>query len=460
MDTVIKNGTVITGDGKAVLEKTWVGIEDDRICAVSRNTDALAGAERGATQVIDAAEMLVIPGVINAHTHGCSVGPLFSSAAAPLSMERVLRNVDRHLLQGTTTLVNVCGMGLMEEVDEVARRHVVRIRAGTNHFPSAFKAARMVDGAGLTPRHLETTAEAMLEAGAVLLGEAGSGATLGGGVSIYKYIPEAIAGETGVHITAKQAEELKQAVLGRVMQRDAFDADAVAKVLHAYGLGGKLSVKRAREIVDSIAYAPAESALVGFREAASLSAKTSVPVVFHNALPSGRRLLELAQEFEGTRARLVAGHTNHNSFSVEESVRIARDLRNLGVVIDISTLDGAITRWMTGPEHIEALLSEDLVDTISTDYAGGHWDGILEMIQYAWRRGLVTLPRGIAMATGNVARTFPEVAPDRGLIEPGKVADMVLVDQTNVGRVEKVLIGGSLVADGGWCRFNARRSET
>lgn len=452
MDILIRNATVITGDGCTVHENAWIGIEKDRIVEVGQGASDRGGEEEAAC-VIDASEMMVLSGVINAHTHGCSVGPLFSSAAKPLPVEHALRNMDRHLRQGVTTVVNVCGMGCMDEVEDVARRHVLRLRTGTNHFPSSFEAARMVDGEGLTPRHVEITPETMLEDGAVLLGEIGSGATLGGGVSIYKYIPEAVARETGTSITPQQAQQLKEAILGAGPGSEAPDTEAIAQVLQACGLDGALSAERAREIVEPIVREPMQAALAGFEEAAALSAKTGVPAVFHTCRESYTTLLDLARRFENTPARLVAGHVNHPSFSVEESVRAARELRSLGVVIDVSTLDGLITRWLTGPEHMEALFAEDLVDTISTDYAAGHWDGILEAIHYLWRRGHVDLPKAVAMATGNVARVFSRAAPDRGLIETGKVADIVLVDKRNVGRVEKVLIGGSVVLDGGWLRF-------
>lgn len=51
----------------------------------------------------------------------------------------------------------------------------------------------------------------------------------------------------------------------------------------------------------------------------------------------------------------------------------------------------------------------------------------------------------VALATGNVARTFPQLAGDRGLIEKGRRADLVIVDHVNLGRVRHVIIHGKLV---------------
>ena len=54
----------------------------------------------------------------------------------------------------------------------------------------------------------------MVEAGAVALGEAGGGQTLGGGAQDYRFIPEAILSATGVLIRPAEARTLKEAVVG------------------------------------------------------------------------------------------------------------------------------------------------------------------------------------------------------------------------------------------------------
>jgi adenine deaminase len=54
------------------------------------------------------------------------------------------------------------------------------------------------------------------------------------------------------------------------------------------------------------------------------------------------------------------------------------------------------------------------------------------------------------MATGNVARAYRTMAGDRGLLESGRKADVVIADAVNPGRVRSVLIGGDVVVDGGW----------
>jgi adenine deaminase len=55
----------------------------------------------------------------------------------------------------------------------------------------------------------------------------------------------------------------------------------------------------------------------------------------------------------------------------------------------------------------------------------------------------------VALATGNVARVFPEIFGDRGLIAPGKRADIVITDLHNVSKVRHVFIAGKAhVLDG------------
>ena len=111
-------------------------------------------------------------------------------------------------------------------------------------------------------------------------------------------------------------------------------------------------------------------------------------------------------------------------------------------MIDVSTLDCITTRWRNDAINFDALIESGVVDTISTDFAGGHWDGILEAIHRIVRKKQLLAPAAIALATGNVARIFPQLAGDRGLIERGKRADIVVADNANLSRVRDVFIAG------------------
>ena len=69
MPLLIKNGFILTMDAQDTIHAPgWLRVENDRIQAVGAGqppADLVAGAER----VIDAAQMAVLPGLINGHTH-------------------------------------------------------------------------------------------------------------------------------------------------------------------------------------------------------------------------------------------------------------------------------------------------------------------------------------------------------------------------------------------------------
>jgi len=85
---LISGGTVVTGDGAGVIAGGYVRIRDGRI------VDVGAGAGPQEDDVIDASAQIVIPGIINTHSHGCVEGPFvpvgspaFSRAAKRVSYE-------------------------------------------------------------------------------------------------------------------------------------------------------------------------------------------------------------------------------------------------------------------------------------------------------------------------------------------------------------------------------------
>ncbi|WP_461512699.1 amidohydrolase family protein [Rhizobium mongolense] len=124
-------------------------------------------------------------------------------------------------------------------------------------------------------------------------------------------------------------------------------------------------------------------------------------------------------------------------------------MRSKGAVIDVSTLDCISTQWRNDAANLDALIDGGCVDTISTDFAGGHWDGILEAIHRMVRKEQLSAPAAVALATGNVAAVFPQMAGDRGLIEKGKRADLTVVDHVNLSRVRHVVIDGRVAVRNG-----------
>lgn len=425
---LIHSGSVVV-DG-AVDPAAAVLLEGESIAAVLSEAEAASVVD---ATLVDASGCLVLPGLINAHSHGGTTGPLFSSAAAPLPADQAVANLDRHLQAGVTTLVNVCGFGTFEDMPD----HVIDLRLGTTHFPSALVAAEIVDGSGLSERHRAMSAREMVSGGALLLGEIGSGATLGGGVAAYRYVPEALEPVIGRRLDPQEATTLIDALVGVTRLQPPDDA-ALAEAFEARDLPAS-GLTTAREAILRFASEPVHASLDSFDEAAALSEQLDIPAVFHVAAPSADRLLHLART---TKARIVAGHVNHTSFTPEEAVRWARELRDAGAVLDVSSLDVVHARRLAQPDVADALAREGLIDTLSTDYAGGEWEPMLDLVQ-RWRDlGWVDLLDGIAMCTSTPAEVFG--LTDRGRIAAGLRADLVLVEESDLSRVRDVLVGGRL----------------
>lgn len=435
---LISRGTVVTGDGVTVISDGHVLIRNGRIADVG------PGPGPQEHEVVDASGQIVIPGIINTHAHGCVRGPFVPVASPALSETEVETQLDRHLRGGETTVLCVCGFCLPREIDA---RHPVRVRLSTSHTPANFRAADIVDGGGLAPQHRGMTVERALEEGAVAIGEIGAGHSLGGGGQDYLYIPNVIERATGVRLRPDQARQLKWAILGRTLSRDAFDAGETEKCLRALGLDQSLAVERAREIVEQSVLPSIATTLGGFEEAAALSAKTGMRAVLHTSPVSVGTIARLAERYPA--AKLVAGHSNQGDFDPDEAVEWARRLRERGVTIDISTWDIPGKAIQAKPDAFLRMLAAKVVDTVSTDYAGGDWEPILKGLEIAVRSGTVGIAAAVALATSNPAQLFPDLAPERGSLAPGKIADVVLVDARNIGDVRSVIIGGAVAVRNG-----------
>lgn len=442
--TVVHGCDLVDGTGGAAQRDVDIVIAADTIREIVPSRPA-ATYER-VDELIDAAGRLAIPGLINNHTHGTAYGPLFPSGHEGLPRHQVLANLDRHLVEGTTTVLCVDGFVTAEAVAQTNQDHPVTVKLASCNTPACLRAASIADGTGLADENRRFTARRAVAAGAVALGEIGAGHTLGGGGASYMYIPAEVAKRTGVTITPRQADALKVAVLGRHISRSSFDRDAVEEALEAAGLAGRLSVDEAREIVSGIVLPAFDVALEGLSEAAAYAREVDVPVLVHNAAASMAQVAAIAR----TGARLIAGHSNHSSFELREALEHAERLKDLGATVDVSTFDtfGA-RRLTTGPELLYALLESGFVDTISTDYAGGYHDPILLLIDSAVKAGVVRLPAAIAMATANVADAVPGIASRRGRLTAGAVADLVLTDPARLPHVSTVIIGGEVVVRGG-----------
>lgn len=415
-------GTVVVGDGRTVLEPGFVVIEDGRIAAVGEGVGPADGR-------VELGRRIVAPGLVNLHAHGLTLGPIHATGSPSLSAEQVRAFKDRHLRGGTTTAMSVDGFPLWEESQALADTHPLTVIKCTAHSPANVRAAEQADGAGLTGAHKTATMAQLLAQGARCIGEIGAGGTLGGGMQDYAYIPAAVLERTGVTIDAGMARALKEAVLGRAIDTAQLDRAALRAALDRAGLAGALGEDEAIDTITACVMPSMEHAYEGMREAARASAETGAPFIVHHAAASADVVLEVANE------RTIAGHCNHPSFLPEEAVRYARELRHRGATLELSGLD-LFSKPVDLPDAapFRALVRSGLVDVVGTDYAGGQYDPVSVPLFAIHREGLLDLAATLALATGNVARRFPELT-GAGLLEVGRPADVTVFDE----RFEAVL---------------------
>jgi imidazolonepropionase-like amidohydrolase len=424
----IVNGSIVTGDGKSFLENTSAIIRNGFIddLPTVRYIPYNAYADR----VIDAKGGLIIPGVINIHAHGISFGPFFPYAWKRLSKERVLNYLDTHLLQGTTTMLNNDGIALPSEVEAVNKIHPVNIRICTLHTPQNIRAAEIVGGEGIEDRHRRFTAEEAVALGAVAIGEVGSPGTS------YGTYEKGI--KVGKVISAQHALALDKAVLED-------DETRIRNVLTEAGLE-EMTLDEAKRLVEETSVIPVKACCDAIKESVGYVRKLGVPVLVHSEPTTKDAILEVAKELG---PQLIATHVNH-SFTPAESVAFAKELKSLGAIVEIITADSFGAKQVeASPEGTFALLKEGLVDVITTDYSGGYHDPILFVLQKALEDGIIPLPRAVQLATSAPARIIPGVAPHRGLVEPGKVADLCILERDDMSKVRYVIIGGSIVVEEG-----------
>ncbi|HYE81424.1 MAG TPA: hypothetical protein VEG39_04555 [Clostridia bacterium] len=442
---LLKDGMVVTGDGQTLLPKASVIIKEDKIEAVTERCDP--NLEKYAEKVIDCTGKAIFPGMINHHQHGVTFGPIFASGMKNYGRERIIEHLDRSLLQGHTTVLNVDGFVTMDEVKETQKNHPIRIKTATTHAPINYEAGVKCDGSGFEEKHRTMTIEKMIEEGAVCIGEVGGGHTLGGGGQDYLYIPKAVKEKFGADIDYLQARAMKLSVLGRFMEKSYYDHDRVAAALKEHKLDQIMTPEQCRDIVYATTMASVSLALDGYMEAARIAKKLDVPIIVHNAPTSMKKVHEIAQL--GVK-RLIAAHSNY-LYTLEEAVENTKKLRQYpGVIIDAAVHDpfGA-KRLVAVPDNLFAFYKEDLLDIISTDFAAGSSDSMLEAIQHGVAGGYVSLPKAIAQGTTKVAESIPGIAPDLGLLQRGYLADVLVTANPEFSKVEHIFIGGKHIAENG-----------
>ncbi|MDO5563240.1 MAG: amidohydrolase family protein, partial [Synergistaceae bacterium] len=262
------------------------------------------------------------------------------------------------------------------------------------------------------------------------------------------YIPRAVKECKGKDIDYLQARAMKLSVLGRYIEKSYYDRDRVAQALKDAKLDSFLTPEETRDIVYKTTLASVNVALDGYREAADLAKKYNVPLMCHNAPTSKYIVHEIAKLELPT---FICCHSNY-LFTTDECVENGRYLKQFpGVVLDAAVHDPWGAKHLVAtPDNLRAFYENDLIDIISTDFAAGHSDSMLEAMDHAvneWKA--VSLAKAVAQGTTNVTKVLPLIAPNLGELKKGYTADIVVAEYPHIKNVERVYIGGKLAAKDG-----------
>ena len=430
MRTLIIGATLIDGTGAPAREDVTVVVEDHLVTDIIPRRAPYY--DRGAP-VIDARGGFVLPGVINHHVHGLTRGPLMIVGEPPLTDERVRANLDRLLTQGVTTALNVDGFATTEEAVASSRFHPLTVKVATLHTPTHLRWA--TEGpfpfGGVKEKH-HWTVEKMLDRGSPAIGEAGPG--VDAHWSDYTLIPETFEARYNVRVTMEEARELRLAV-------EKADRMRAGALLSDYGVG-----EDRLDAVFDLYEATVEwrgLAQESLEEAIAAARDFDDPLVLHHT-PGTFEVVSGAAEALGS--RVIAGHSNFQIHDPDEAARRAKELRDRGAWIDIMSGDAFSAReFHPTPDVAFRLLSDGLVDLISTDYAGGFWDPMLLVVEKAAEAGATTVEEGVRLMTSAPADAIPKLAPDRGRVAPGMVADLVVTQPGRLSDVRAVLVSGHRV---------------
>ena len=425
----VVNGHVVTGDGEPYLEDTSVITQDGLITDLPkiRHVPYRIYSHR----VLDAQGGLIMPGLINIHAHVVSFGPLCPGLprdGAP--EERILANLDNHLLQGTTTVLSLDGFNLPFEIDAINKLHPVNVKKATLHTPKNIASGDKGVGTRLEGNHRKFTAEEDVASGAVAMGEVGSRATTGATYEKNVRLERPISTSDALALDDAYAAGDDGALAGAIKEArmDNMTLDDVKRLVKETS-------------VDTL-----EAALEAITETIEYAPKLGVPALVHAEPPSLDPLREAARQLG---SQLVALHVNHRA-TVDQAVGLAKEVRGYGGFVEVISADhfGA-GQLEPGPETAFAMMAEGVVDVLSTDYSGGYHDPVLLLIKKAVEAKVISLPQGVRLATSSPAGIVPGLAPDKGLIEPGKVADIIVVDKDDISHVRHVIIGGRIVVEDG-----------
>ncbi len=424
----IVNANVITGDGTTYIEDTSLIIEDGLITDLPKMR--YIPYRFYTNKVIDAQDGIIMPGIINIHVHAVCFGPPFMWAWEPLPEDRVISNLNTHLLQGTTTILDLEGFVLPCQNEAINKSHPINIRPTTLHTPKNILAAELASGMKLPKWNREFSAKEAVKQGAIAMGEVGSPGTSYGtyekNLRLFR------------KISAQQAYDMDHAVIDK-------DDKALKKAIVNAGLEN-MTLDEVKKLVYETSILPIKAHNDAILETIEVVPNLGIPASVHVEEGAKKAVLEAAHALGNM---IIATHVNHN-MTAEEMVKFAEEIKKTGAIVEIFTADLFSARQIEkDPTGTFALLEKGLADVIVTDYSGGYHDPILLLIKKAVEKGVITLPKGVELATSNPAKFIKGLAPNRGLIEPGRCADLIIVDKNDISKVKYVIIGGRVVVENG-----------
>lgn len=385
---LIEGGTVVTlDDADTVLDEGVIAVRGHTIQFVGPPS---AGADKPAPdRVLNASGMVVIPGLVNAHTHLFQT--LLRGSFDHLTFREWLRSIyETHAVLDTTALEMSAALGAVESVrsgvttvvdHQFLHRGVessLAVLAGMREVGvRAILARTIMDVADLAPQSAVETAEQGLSAVDQLLsdvrtnGPAGIATVMTGantpGISASAELAVAVrafAEERGLRRSSHIAESA--VVLDEVRRRTGFGV--VEWLDHAGGLGRELLAAHAVHLT-----------------------------------PKDIRLLAQSDS--------VVSHNPVSNTFLGDGVAPVSDLRAAGVPVALGT-DGASSN------HTQDMFQTVKAAALLQRLAHGHGD-------------VLPAKAALRMATIDAARALGLQA-SLGSIEPGKVADLVILDLDGV----------------------------
>ena len=102
-----------------------------------------------------------------------------------------------------------------------------------------------------------------------------------------------------------QARRLKVAVLGRHINLDNYDSEAVKAAMKEFGLDGLMSEEEMKQTICDCVLPSMDVALDAFTEAAQAGMRYGVPSLYHNSAPSAERIIELSEKYPNIILRIL-----------------------------------------------------------------------------------------------------------------------------------------------------------